>query len=680
MAETNTQIDAEDIKKNFETDARSASKNKFLLKERFEIDFETPISWLDSNGSKAYRVHDMIDKKRSLFALICNATTAPRSSYLTALKSNEHNCLFNLIEFGTVDNPLTMSNDMSLIYPVPAGGKVSDFKSSDIQIRGNWDHFKHTVLRLLSGVEALKGYGGITHRAIRLDNLYYRDAERKEIILGDCLASFPAFHQPAIYETVESLMSVKEGRGNGSDVNDFYAVGVAILALYNQEEPLSGLGAAEILRLKLKKGSYQALLANNSLPNQVANIIRGLLHDDRLNRWKYIQTYNYLEGKSNTVQTARHERPKKSIVINGEKVYSKKDVIFAMQNNVAESFELLKTGKVLDWIKNGIGDESLSKRIERVLSQDLTDQVRPDVLISKISILINPDLPIKLKDISIFPDGASKAIFYAIKTNGDLAPFYDLYSSELVRIWYQEQESIRSPSNINEFRLYVNSQDLGAGLDRIMYECDKDLPCISPLLGSNFINSSTKVLKAMDSSYSSEKSSMVPFDNNLIAYLRCKLGKKIDAIVFGLNSHREEIQANALLHLFSLMQNKYGPAQLINLGAWLISYSKPIITSYHNSKYKKYLEREILKVNKNGRLQEILEILENVEARKKDNTEFAKITAEVNSLLIEKNKILSNGTQIDEETKQLTLKFTAIVAVALMITSFVFNLLNWAVR
>ncbi|MGN0913671.1 MAG: hypothetical protein ACI4OW_02115, partial [Alphaproteobacteria bacterium] len=35
--------------------------NKYLLKERYEIDFSTPLAWLDNNGAKAYKVQDKID-------------------------------------------------------------------------------------------------------------------------------------------------------------------------------------------------------------------------------------------------------------------------------------------------------------------------------------------------------------------------------------------------------------------------------------------------------------------------------------------------------------------------------------------------------------------------------------------------------------------------------------------
>ena len=45
----------------------SGKENVYVLKERYSIDFSTPMVWLDSNGGKAYKVEDKINDKRELF-------------------------------------------------------------------------------------------------------------------------------------------------------------------------------------------------------------------------------------------------------------------------------------------------------------------------------------------------------------------------------------------------------------------------------------------------------------------------------------------------------------------------------------------------------------------------------------------------------------------------------------
>lgn len=654
--------------------------NKYLLKERFEIDYSTPLEWLNNNGAKAYKVEDKIDPKKELFVLICNNNTSPRSSFLPYIKSIENPNIMKLVDFGIVSTPPKNSRNMALIYRTPLGGKVFENGTTELVLKNQTDKLKPILLGLLSASEVLKGYN-ITHRAIRPDNLYYRNIDQKEIVIGDCLASFPAFHQPPAYETIESLMAIKEGRGNGNDKNDIYAIGAVALSLFLGHDLLSDLSAPEILRLKIKKGSFNAILGEEKIPSQYAPTFKGLLHDNADQRWSYVQAYNVLENKPgiNNI-TPTIEKPKKSLTINGEKVYTSRDVAISMLNYPLEAFELLKNGKVIDWAKNGLENDKLAAKIDKLISGDIEGISNIQMLISKVCIYIAPQLPVKIDDITLFPDGTPKAIFYAIKNNADLKSFYNLFGSDLIKLWYTEQENLRSPANAAEFKIYIGRKDIGYGLDRIMYDFDEDLPCLSPLLGDEFVNSATRVLKALDDTYARKQVTSGPYDKTLIAYLRCKMGKKIDGILTDLNSNKEEIQAGAILRLYTNMQNKFGPAKLPNLAKWLINSSMKIIKSYHNIKFQKALERELLKINKNGKLYEIHEILENEESRQKDRSDYTKAVSDANYLLSEKNKIINGNYKLDEEAKSLALKFASILAVLTMISSFVFNLIIWVLK
>lgn len=656
----------------------AGKENVYILKERYTIDFSTPMVWLDNNGGKAYKVEDKINDKRDLFALICNNSTSPRSSLLPYLKSIEHQAIMKLVEYGIVSYPAENSRNMALIYETPLGGRVID-NAGSYGLKNHPDKFKNTLLALLSANEVLRGYG-ITHRSIRPDNIFYKDETRENIVLGDCIATFPAFYQPPTAETIESLMAQKDGRGNGSDKNDTYAVGALMLQLYLGHPLLEELTDVEVLRLKLKKGSYQALLGNDKATMYYANIFRGLLNDVEDNRWTYTQTYSFLEGKPmNTVPNVG-ERPKKSLTINNEKVYTVTDVSYALLQNPEEGYELLKSGKITDWIKNGLENEKLNAQVDKLIHTNAENNVSRELLISKLCILLTPNLPIKYKNLWLFPGGVAKAIFYAIKNNENLKNFYDLFNSDLIKSWYQEQTGIRPPSNAGEFKAYISRRDMGYGIDRIMYDFDEDLPCISPLLGDEFVNSAPRILRALDHTYATTKVTSMPYDRNIMAYLRCKLGKKIDGILTDLNTGREALQASAILRLYTDMQNKYGPSQLPDLAKWLVSACMLIIKSYHNIKYQKYLERELLKVHKNGKLYEITEIVENEEARQKDNLDYAEALKNANLMISEKNNLINNTAKWNEEAKIVAMRFASILAVLTMIASFVLNLFFWILK
>ena len=658
--------------------AVTEKEHTYVLKERYTIDFSAPLVWLDTNGAKAYKVEDKINDKKELFALICNNFTSPRSSLLPYLKSIDHPAIMKLVEYGVVSYTKENSRNMALIYETPLGGRVIDEQGAYC-LKNQAEKFKTEVLSMLSAVEVLKGYG-ITHRAIRASNIYYRDEAREHMVLGDCIASFPAYYQPGCSETIESLMAQKEGRGNGTDKNDVYAVGVTALQLYLGHPLLEDLSDMEVLRLKLKKGSYTTLLGTDKLSAHYATLFKGLLNDDEDERYSYTQAYNLLEGKPNNTPASNSERPKKSLTISGEKVYTPTEVAYALLQNPEEGYELLKSGKITDWIKNGLENEKLNTQIEKLIHTNSDNTASRELLISKLCIILAPHLPIKYKTLWLFPNAISKVIFLAIKNKESLNIYYDLLNSDLFKLWYQEQTNIRAPSNSGEFKSYISRRDMGYGLDRIMYDFDEDLPCISPLLGDEFVNSAPRILRALDNNYAHNKVTSMPYDRNIMAYLRCKLGKKIDGILTDLNTSREALQASAILRLYTDMQNKYGPTQLPNLAKWLVSACMLTIKSYHNVKYQKYLEREVLKIHKNGKLYEITEIIENEEARQKDSVDYANALKTANLLISEKNNLQNNTAKWDEEAREVAMRFANILAVLTLIASFVLNLFYWILK
>lgn len=678
MAEAENEVTEESLIQPETESNGEIGANKFLVKERFEIDYSQPLPWLDCNGAKAYRVIDRIDTKRGLFALLCSNKTCPRSTILPYIKSLECRSLMKLVEFGIVTWLPEKSRNLALIYKIPYG-KVFEGGKTTLDIR-NSEKFKSTLISLLSAIEALKNYN-ITHRAIRADNLYYANADKTEIMIGDCCASFPGFHQPSAYETIENMLSIPEGRGNGNEKNDIYAIGAVMMALYLGHELGSDLSTPELLRIKLKKGSYQALLADDHIPNQISPILRNLLNDNIENRLNYLQAYNLLDGKAgNYSSSSLGDRPKRTISFNGEKFYNARDFAIAISTTPEDAYELVKSGKLLDWIKNGLENEKLAGKIEKLLAAFPEGTTSLDIIISKICILLAPDLPVKLNNLCLFPDGTPKAIFYALRNNMETKIFHELFSGELIKLWYQEQEHMRSPANAAEFRIYINRQDIGYGLERIMYDFDDDIPCVSPLLGDEFVNSPTRILRALDNTYARQIVKSMPYDRNIIAYLRCKMGKKIDGILTDLATNKDYLQASAILRLYTSMQNKFGPAQLPHLSQWLASSSVAIIKSYHNLKYQKFLERELLKINKNGKLHELCDILEDEEARNKDKANYTKAVSDINFLLAEKNKIINNSSKLDDDARNTAIRFTSILAIMVMLASFLFNLIMWVLQ
>lgn len=654
-------------------------KSNFLVKERYEVKFDLPLPNLNSNGAIAYSVNDRINPSRELFALICDNNIPPRLSILPYLKSIDHPNILNLVEYGIVDYDPQKSRNLALIYRKPSGARVSSFKPMDESTKVSPDLFKSQILSMISATEALKGYN-ITHRSIRLDNIFYKDETRSEIVLGDCAATFPSLFQPTSYETIENMLCLPEGRGNGDTSQDIYSIGVCMLGVLLQKEISPNMSSPELMRAKLKKGSYSALIGEEKISSGFSSILKAILNDNKENRWNYLQVYNFLEGKPNgNPMPETPDRSVRSLTFNGEKFYSARSAAIAMLDSPNEAFNLIKTGKLSEWVKNGLENEKAFFKIEKVLNQE-TDSENVNFIVSQACCILDPSLPLKSGEVVFFPDGLPKAIFYYLKNNKSIADFLGVLNSDMIRYWYQEQSNLRSPSNVSEFKLFINRNDLGYGIERIMYDFDDDLPCTSPLLGNEFVNSPPKLLRALNDNFKNIRNNEQPYDRNIIAFLRCKMGNKIDGILTDINSRQENLKASAILRLYTNIQNKNGPALLPHLAQWLARTSMPIIKIYHNIKYQKFLERRITKVSKSGKLVEMYELLENDEAKQKDRTEYSEALKEINYLVTERNKITKGGVKIDEEARALSIRFASLIAILTMTLSFVLNLVYWIMK
>ena len=86
------------------------------------------------------------------------------------------------------------------------------------------------------------------------------------------------------------------------------------------------------------------------------------------------------------------------------------------------------------------------------------------------------------------------------------------------------------------------------------------------------------------------------------------------------------------------------------------------------------MEKEVHKVNKSGKLHELQELLESEEARKKDNSDYNIARKTATHLLAEKSMLLNNDNKWEEAARDMALRGSCLLAVIVMIVSFVINL------
>ena len=241
-------------------------------------------------------VEDRKQSDRELYALVCKPEMMPRISVMRTLKGNEIINTLHLVDWGAAEWPPASRKCIIIIYHRPMGGRVMD------SLGGTADRipdhlFPKMVIKPIAEALSELAQKGITHRALRPDNLYYTDAERTKIIVGECCTCVPAYDQPVVMETIESGSSNPAGRSSGMYADDMYSFGVSLLILAIGRNPMAGKSDEYIIDKKIKEGSYAALVLAERLPVSLIECLRGLTTDDPEQRWSVDDIDLWINGK-----------------------------------------------------------------------------------------------------------------------------------------------------------------------------------------------------------------------------------------------------------------------------------------------------------------------------------------------------------------------------------------------
>ena len=145
-----------------------------------------------------------------------------------------------------------------------------------------------------------------------------------------------------------------------------------------------------------------------------------------------------------------------------------------LHSNIDEAYNLILSGKISDWTKNGLENDVLTAKIDTLVRQEKSAAGNKNLMVARVACLIDPILPIKFKDMTFFPDGIAKATFVALKEKKNLKAtsagiaLIDtikvdlLKSAKLTGLWENKLRKIESKEYdalqfINELKTLISS-------------------------------------------------------------------------------------------------------------------------------------------------------------------------------------------------------------------------------
>ncbi|MFQ5775917.1 MAG: hypothetical protein ACE5GS_15455 [Kiloniellaceae bacterium] len=622
------------------SDQEGGPERAVVLGGRYRIHPDKPLPSLDSPMASAVAANDPRAPTRSLFALVCRPGLMPRLDVIPQLSRLARLPMVTPVDAGAVVWPDTQGRRFVILFENSVGERVAPaFEATFTPLRE--DELVRKVIKPL--IPLLKELNArmIRHRAIRAENLFYADAARESVVLGECVSAPPGFSQPVLYEPIDAAMAQPSGRGPGEPADDLYAFGVLLVVLLSGGNPCAGMSDEEIIAQKISDGSYAALLRDLRVSLTLMEPMRGLLCDDPKERWRVSNLEIWAGGRHlSPKQPMLPNRASRAIAFAGAKYWTKPSLSFAMGRNWSQAAQLVASGELEIWLRRSLSDEASAGALRSMSVIAGGTSESEDSLVARALMVLEPAHPIRYRGISARIDGIPQVFAFEFNDAEFRNDFAEFMRAKLPQTFLQSQsgpvaELAPLMKIFDMIDHFMERPQMGGGLERALYESNRGWPCQSPLIRQDHVAELDDLLPALDRAARRGAAAGEPVDAHIAAFCGARKKALPDRIFSDLNN-RGNMAAHrlGLLRLLAEVQKTTGSGRRYPaLGEWVAGLMTPVVESYHNRAYRTRLAAQLEKAAGKGDLLELLFLVDSLDARTQDANGFSQARAEYADLV-----------------------------------------------
>ncbi len=652
-----------------QAEAVAGSKPPIRLGERFEIYPDRPLAELRSPNAAGFVAVDRDRPTASIFGLVCDADLPPRHEVIQALHGMRAEALLTPYDWGVIDWPATGRRHFAIIFERPTGGRVVHSLTQTIAPKHEDELIHHVLPPLVASLRELFA-AGLTHRAIRPTNLFWRDAAQRTLAFGECVSAPPAALQPIAYETIESGMATPAGRGNGTAAEDLYSLGATIIFLLFGRNLAAALGDDQLLAEKISRGSYYALLAGQRLNGAIVEALRGLLTDDPRERWNVQDLEMWLEGRRlSPKQPALVRRAPRPFEFAGHSFYTARALGHAFSRDPASAVRALKAQDFEIWMQRSLCDDERSKMLTAALAEghDIGLTGHDERLAARVCIALDPAAPVRYKSFAAAIDGFGAALVCAFRGRGSVQQIAEAMGGRLPQFWFSAQASLRPElvpilKSFERLRLYLEDRRPGFGIERVVYEMNPKQHCLSPVIEADYIIDAAEVLEALERASEKRTGDDFQIDRHLAAFIAARYRHAGHDWFDALNSGDPAHRVLGALYLLARLQGFKGPSSVPALAQRLGRQLPLVVDRYHNRGRREQLNAELPKVLAKGNLGELLSFVDNAAERMRDLQGFHQALRDYAAIDRELDLLRLAAPRRPERAAELGQRYAATVA------------------
>lgn len=609
----------------------TSAQEPVVLNNRVEILPGSPLPALNAPGGPAFLARGTRDRKAEFFAIVCTSGLPARTDMLTALRSVENQAMLRLIEWGVVDWPVDGTRRQALVFERPPGRRLMASLADAIEPMGEERIARH-VIQPLAGVLKDLASRAIVHGDIRPTNLFLRDQATGGVMLGECISTLPSYAQPAIMLPIERAMAQPAGRGAGTTADDLYALGITALVLLLGRNPAKQQDDEALLQAKIEKGTYPALVGTMRISLSMMEVLRGLLSDDPKQRWTLNDLEMWVSGRR--LSPKQPHVPRKGVrpfEFQGVACWHSRGLARALARAPGAAAQFVDSGELDRWLRRSLGDEARADAVQSAVSSATAAGKAgsfEDRLMGRVCLALDPPAPIRYKQRAVMVDAFGHAIAEAVALSQSPQALGEAIAAQLPIFWVNVQleakaEFVPLVQTFDLMRTYLERPGLGHGIERVLYELNQTVPCMSPLVRAHHATTPAELMLALDAAAARADRPREPLDRHVAAFLAARFRKLDDRLLSIAGSTGDQgRRVTAILNVMADVQRRFGPSTLPNLSAWMAELIEPALERFHSRPKREKVKAELAKAARSGDLGQLMRLVDDPDAVRKDEMGF----------------------------------------------------------
>ncbi len=596
---------------------------------RYKIDFNTPLPDFNSKAAVAYAATDLDEAGKEYMALICDADTIQRSNIITPLINSPHPNIITMVASGVTSLTRLQGERFVVVYEKPRGAKLSALIAAS-KTRPSFEFICQYIISPLALAIKHLSEIGIAHSNINCDNIYFDTKSNIGAVVGQCVAEPSGYAQPFYYEPVERMQAMPAGKGEGDSTQDYYALAVVILHVIYGMNHFNGLTRDTLVKQILKEGAFNALTRQKDMPEIFYDFFRGLLSHNAYDRWSYRYLKAWLDGKRYNVMPTppSHEAIRPFEFADGQ-AYTRREVANLFACNWSEAPTAFASGQLSTWVANSLRNKELNEYLLRTAKVITVNSKNSDPSVNehimRTITVFDPVGPVRLGNLSFHLDGINSLFADLIikKSDDDLRQLMQFIEMSMFHSIAEQKnkeakrEDVENNSlgpiltKLDRIRSITRNTGLGFGVERIFYDLNPGVRCISPKLTGMHISSLNSMLRTLDRLAPRLSADSDPIDRHIAAFLASQLNILHETHLTSLSAQPTLAtnQAVIALKMLGTAQQKSGISYLPGLTSWLALRILPLLDVIRSHTLKRKLVTMLGNAARSGNIQKMAELI-----------------------------------------------------------------------